>query len=142
MKWRVVILDPAAQMEMESRKAMSVMSQLKKDTYVVLYARNHTDFFNTFMYHHGRSDKIAILYDGHVLLDGVANQADWATSNNGRAGHLTKSVCDNEVTGNMPAEVINSFFYEFLKRFCFDAEYAEDEMTLEQKRALIETLKA
>jgi hypothetical protein len=135
MKWNIVILDPEGKLEAATEFYFDGNSVLpKKDNFTFNYAIDHGEVVRCAM--QDGFDKLMLIYDGCVYLDGVANQADFTCAWNGSViGHLGEKLIERQCKYkyNEAPYLIAECFWAMANATDTGCEYPQDKMTLQQK---------
>jgi len=110
------------------------------------------DFLNAYCANRGQHDHAAIVFNGHPMLAGPANDAfltlkyNEPGAQNRELTHFMHPLVDRIMTTQLTKENAEAFCVEvisnLLKRFCYDVELPSDKMPLEEKRRRIDHLES
>jgi hypothetical protein len=135
MRWRILVLDVDGSIAKQFESFKPQYSRLKKDDVDVVFFADNESLFK-FALEDKWPDHIGLIYDGEPLLAGVANRSFFAMTYGDRVlDHFTINLVDYCAKTK---EVAREFLYEFHRRFSYEFAYETDEISLEEKRALID----
>jgi hypothetical protein len=160
MKWRLLFDDYADIMSVALEqvgngerlpKIAALLNDLKGSIQIDIEStfKNPGEFLNAFGAGAKNYDHQSIVYNGHPLLDGVANHSFWTMlyvmpESNFGLNHKTTSLIDHKLRTPYLRSRVDSLIaeavYALLKRMACDVEYETDGMGLEEKRRRVNEL--